>query len=129
MSLFGKNSSINKDFYSRLLWSLKYEVEYMPWHPQFIHRGSLCHCFSCCEYFFRNINWHILSVFFPLVFGISLVNWYKECLNEEIFFQRTGMPFLFFFICVIYLLYDSWALFKTESCTLCFEFLTNLRNA
>ena len=34
MNSFGKNSFINKDFHSCLLWNFKYEVEYMAWHSQ-----------------------------------------------------------------------------------------------
>ena len=32
MSSFAKKSFINYDFHSLVLWSLKYEVEYMAWH-------------------------------------------------------------------------------------------------
>ena len=55
-----------------ILCSFKYEFEYMVWHSQQICREFLCHCFCCCEYFFRKIKWLILSGFFPLTFfGIS----------------------------------------------------------
>ena len=37
------------------------------------------------------INGNILSGFFPLVFGISLVNWYEKCLTEESLFQELGL--------------------------------------
>ena len=86
------------------------------------------HCFCWCGYIFRKINWQIFSVFFPLVFAISLAMVKTDVKNVfwRVFFSRTGLPFFFFFwICVIYLLCTcySWVLFlkqKVVHCVLSF---------
>ena len=66
-----------------------------------------------------NIMLYILSKLSSLVI--------EKCINEVPFFQGTGLPF--YFICVTCLPLTTWVLFKTESFTLCSEFLTDLRNA
>ena len=83
-----------------VLWSFKYEVEYMVWHSQWIYRGFLRdYCFCCCEYIFKKINWHILSVFFPLVFAIYLGIVKTDVKNVlwRVFFSRTGPAILCLF--------------------------------
>ena len=56
------------------------------------------HCFCCCEYIFRKINWHIFSRFFPLVFVISLaiVKTHVEIAFWRVLFSRPGLPFFSF---------------------------------
>ena len=117
--------------------SFKYEVEYMVWHSQQIYRGFLCHCFCCCGYIFRNINWHILSGLFPLVFAISLAIVKTNVKNVfwKFFFQNLhAIFFLFFFLFFVFVLFVLFAcyllelgfVFKTEICPLGSEFLTGL---
>ena len=60
------------------------------------------HCFCCCEYIFRKINWHIFSRFFPLVFVISLA---IVKTHGEFYFQDLVCHFFIFGICVICLLH------------------------
>ena len=48
-----------------------------------MYRGSFCHYFCCCGHIFREVNWHILSGFFPFVFDIFLVNKYEKCFNPK----------------------------------------------
>ena len=50
---------------------------------------------------FRKINWHVLSEFYPLVFGISLAmvkTDVKNVLLNSIFFQNWPV-FVFCFLC------------------------------
>ena len=65
-------------------------------------------CFCCYGYIFRKISWHILPIFFTLVFAISLVmvkTDVKIVFWRVFFFSRTGLSFFSFFrIYVIYLL-------------------------
>ena len=92
------------------------EVFNKAWHSQQIHRGFLGHCFCYCGgyiFWFWKINWHFLSGFFPLVFGISLALWLKLMQKMSywiVFSSRTGLPFFFDF-CHICLLSASWVLF------------------
>ena len=92
--------------------------------------GFLCHCFCCCGYIFRKINWHILPGFFPLVFGISLAmvqTDVKNVLLKSLFFQRLAT--VFFLICIICLLWASWVLClkqKVFHCVLRFWLISGL---
>ena len=76
------------------------------------YRGFICHCFCYCGYIFRKINWHILSGFFRLFFGISLalVKADVKCLDEQSFFPEMACHFLFL-ICVIQ---TAWICFDFE---------------
>ena len=58
-----------------------------------------------CGYVFQKINWHILSGFFPLIFGISLLvdkKLMQIMSNWIVFFSRTSLHF--FDLCHICLL-------------------------
>ena len=58
-----------------------------------------------CGYIFRKINWHILSGFFPLFFGISLA-----VVKTDMKFLLKSLFFVFD-LCHICLLSASWVLF------------------
>ena len=81
----------------------------------------MCHCFCCCRYIFRKINWHILSGFFLLIFfGIflAMVKTYANLVCH----------FFSFFVCLYHLPATCCLGFvlEKESCPLCSEFLTGL---
>ena len=84
-------------------------------------------CFYYCGYIFRKINWHILSRFFHLCFGISLavVKTDVKCLTEKsFFFSRNGLPFFGFDLCHICLLSATWVLFLKRKLPIAFcEFM------
>ena len=75
----------------------------------------MCHCFCCCAYLFRKINWHILPEFFPLIFFSSY---------GYVFFPRPYLPFFSFFIFASFACYmQYWVLFlkqKVVHCVLSF---------
>ena len=69
---------------------------------------------------FRKINWHVLSEFYPLVFGISLAMVKTDVKNVLLnsIFSRTGLS-LFFVFCVICLVSASWVLFLNQKAIHC----------
>ena len=78
----------------------------------------MCHCFCCCGYIFRKINWHILSVF---SISLAMVKTDVKNIFWRVFFSRTVQPFfVFLWICVIYLTcYNSWVLILNQKVVHC----------
>ena len=85
--------------------------------------------FALLWLYFQKINWHILSGFFPLVFGISLAmdkTNVKNAWLNSLFFHNWSVILFFFNLCHLPAKCYLGFVFKTKSCSFSSEFLTDL---
>ena len=90
---------------------------------------NFCVIFSVAVGIFSERSQHILSGFFPSIFfGISLALVKTNVKNVfwRVFFPDLAWNFFLLFVFVPFACYMLGFVFKTESCPLCFNFLTGV---